>query len=158
PYTTDTGRSVVAGYVNAQWRIISKLTIDGGVRIQKGFGQLSYDAVPLGSAAIVYNFLPDFHFKVNYATGFRAPPVQDTSVVAGGITFGANPQLKNELSQSFQGEFNARVLRNIRKVRELELRADYSYTVLNNLIRINGGRYNNGGARAIHSAEGFAKL
>jgi hypothetical protein len=40
--------------------------------------------VPLGSAAIVWNFLPDFHAKVNYATGFRAPPIQDLAAVAGG--------------------------------------------------------------------------
>jgi iron complex outermembrane receptor protein len=157
-YVAGTSRYVAAGYLNLQWRIVSKLTIDGGVRIQKGFGQLPYDLVPLGSASIVYNFLPDFHFKANYATGFRAPVFQDTSVVAGGVAFGANANLKNEFSQSFQGEFNARVLRNVRKVRELELRADYSYTVLNNVIRINGGRYNNGGSRAIHSAEGYGKL
>jgi outer membrane receptor protein involved in Fe transport len=158
PYTVDTGRYVAAGYVDAQWRIFSKLTVDGGVRIQKGFGNLPYDLVPLGSASIVYNFLPDFHFKANYATGFRAPVIQNTSTVNGGIAFGANPNLQNERSQSFQGELNARVLRNVRKVRELELRADYSYTVLNNVIRINGGRYNNGGSRAIHSAEGYARL
>ena len=49
-------------------------------------------------------------------------------------------------------------LRNVRKVRELELRADYSYTVLSNLIQIRGGIYGNTGKRAIHSVEGYAKL
>jgi hypothetical protein len=158
PYTLDTGRYVVAGYLDAQWRIFSKLSIDGGVRIQKGLGDLAYDIVPLGSAAIVYNFLPDFHFKANYSTGFRAPPIQDLTTVPGGVAFGANRNLKNEKSQSFQGELNARVLRNVKRVRELELRVDYSYTVLNNVIRINGGAFTNGGSRAIHSAEGYAKL
>jgi iron complex outermembrane receptor protein len=157
-YMPDTGRFVVAGYVDAQWRLFSKLTVDGGVRIQKGLGQLSYDLVPLGSGALVYNFLPDYHIKLNYATGFRPPVFQNTSVVQGGISYGANPNLKTESSQSFQGEINGRVLRNVRKVRELELRADYSYTVLSNVIQIRNGLYGNSGKRAIHSAEGYAKL
>jgi outer membrane receptor protein involved in Fe transport len=157
-YIGTVGRYVGAGYLDAQWRIFSKLTIDGGVRIQKGFGDRPYDLVPLGSAAVVYNFLPDFHLKVNYATGFRAPPFQDIAVVPGGVAYGSNPNLKNEFSQSFQGELNARVLHNVRKVRELELRADYSYTVLANIITIHGGEYTNAGKRAIHSVEGYAKL
>ncbi len=157
-YALDTGRYVAAGYVDAQWQPFQKLTLDGGVRIQKGFGDLAYDLVPLGSAAIVYNFLPDFHVKLNYATGFRAPVFQNTSVLAGGVAFGANPKLQTEASQSFQGELNARLLRNIRKVRELELRADYSYSVLSDLIQIRGGLYGNTGKRAIHSVEGYAKL
>ena len=157
-YGTDTGRYVAAGYLDAQWRPIEKLTLDGGVRIQKGFGDLGYALVPLGSAAIVYNFLPDYHVKLNYATGFRSPVFQNTSIPAGGVSFGSNPNLKTEGSQSFQGELNARLLRNVRKVRELEVRADYSYTVLSNLIQIRGGSYGNTGKRAIHSAEGYAKL
>jgi outer membrane receptor for ferrienterochelin and colicin len=157
-YGQDTGRYVAAGYLDAQWHPIQKLTLDGGVRIQKGFGDLAYDLVPLGSAAIVYNFLPDYHIKLNYATGFRSPVFQDTSIPAGGVSYGANPNLKTESSQSFQGELNARVLRNVRKVRELVVRADYSYTVLSNLIQIRGGQYGNSGKRAIHSAEGYATL
>ena len=105
-YGEDTGRYVAAGYVDAQWRPFQKLTLDGGVRIQKGFGDLPYALVPLGSAAIVYNFLPDYHVKLNYATGFRAPVFQNTSIPAGGVSFGANPNLQTEASQSFQGELN----------------------------------------------------
>ena len=43
-------------------------------------------------------------------------------------------------------------------MRELELRVDYSYTVLGDLIQIRGGSYGNTGKRAIHSVEGYAKL
>jgi hypothetical protein len=43
-------------------------------------------------------------------------------------------------------------------VRELEVRADYSYTVLSDLIQIRNGSYGNTGTRAIHSVEGYAKL
>ena len=157
-YAQNTGRIVAAGYVDVQWRPFQKLTLDGGVRVQKGFGDLPYDLVPLGSAAIVYNFLPDYHVKLNYATGFRAPVYQATSIPQGGIGYGANPNLKTEASQSFQGELNARVLRNVRNVRELEVRADYSYTVLSDLIEIRNTQYGNTGKRAIHSVEGMAKL
>jgi outer membrane receptor protein involved in Fe transport len=157
-FAADTGRFVVAGYVDAQWHPIRKLTLDAGVRLQKGFGDLPYNLIPLGSAAIVYNFLPDYHIKLNYATGFRAPVFQNTSIPAGGIDYGSNPKLQTEASQAFQGELNARVLRNIRKVRELELRADYSYTVISNIIQIQRGAYANFGKRAIHSVEGYAKL
>ncbi|HEX4456949.1 MAG TPA: TonB-dependent receptor, partial [Polyangia bacterium] len=157
-FASDTGRYVAAGYVDAQWRPFRKLTIDGGVRLQKGFGDLPYNLIPLGSAAIVWNFLPDYHVKANYATGFRAPVFQNTSIPAGGIDYGSNPKLQTESSQAFQGEFNARVLRNVRRVRELELRADYSYTVLSNLIQIQRGAYDNFGKRAIHSVEAYGKL
>ncbi len=157
-YGQDTGRYVAAGYADAQWRPFQKLTLDGGVRIQAGFGDLRYDLVPLGSAAIVYNFLPDYHIKLNYATGFRPPVFQNTSIPAGGVSYGSNRNLQTETSQSFQGELNARLLRNVRKVRELELRADYSYTVLDRVIQIRDSQYGNSGKRAMHSAEGYAKL
>jgi outer membrane receptor protein involved in Fe transport len=157
-YINDTGRFVAAGYVNLQWRLFQKLTLDGGVRLQAGFGDLPYQFVPLGSAAVVYNFLPDYHVKLNYSTGFRAPVFNDTSTAPGGVSYGAKPDLKTEASQSFQGELNARLLRNVRRIREVEVRADYSYTVLSNLIQVRDGNYGNTGKRAIHSAEGFAKI
>jgi outer membrane receptor protein involved in Fe transport len=157
-YASDTGRVVTAGYVDAQWRPFQKLTLDGGVRLQAGFGELPYVPQWLGSAAVVWNFLPDFHLKLNYASGFRAPVFQNTSVLQGGVSYGPNANLKTESSQSFQGELNARVLRNVRKVRELELRVDYSYSVLKDVIQIRGNIYGNTGDRAIHSVEGYAKI
>jgi iron complex outermembrane receptor protein len=155
----DTGRIVGALYVSAQWRpFTNKLTLDGGVRLQKGWGDLPYDLTPLYSAAVVWNFLPDYHLKANYTTGFRPPVFQDTQAAPGGVSFGASPTLKNEHSQSFQGEINARLLKNVRKVRELELRVDYSYTFLQDVIQIHGGIYGNTGSRAIHSVEVYSKL
>jgi len=157
-YIFDTGRYVAAGYVDAQWHPFQKLTLDGGVRIQAGLGALAYNLVPLGSAAIVYNFLPDYHLKLNYATGFRAPVFQATSTAPGGVGYGANPNLQTESSQSFQAELNGRLLRNVRKIRELELRVDYSYTLLSRLIQIRNGAYGNSGTRGMHSVEGYARL
>jgi iron complex outermembrane receptor protein len=157
-FVNDSSRFVGALYVDAQWRPVQKLALDAGVRVQKGFGQWDYDWTPLGSAAIVWNFLPDFHLKANYATGFRPPVFLALAAAPGGVQYGANPYLKNELSQAFQGEVNARLLKNVRKVRELELRIDYSYTYLENLIQIRNGIYGNSGTRAIHSVEGYGKL
>jgi outer membrane receptor protein involved in Fe transport len=157
-FINDSERYVAALYVDAQWRPVQKLALDAGVRVQKGFGQWGYDWTPLGSAAVVWNFLPDFHLKANYATGFRPPVFISLAAAPGGVAYGANPNLKNELSQSFQGEVNARLLKNVRKVRELELRIDYSYTYLENLIQIRNGIYGNSGKRAIHSVEGYGKL
>ncbi|HZS38190.1 MAG TPA: TonB-dependent receptor [Polyangia bacterium] len=157
-FVNDASRVVVAGYVDAQWRPFQKLTLDGGVRLQKGLGNRPYDLVPLYSGAIVWNFLPDFHLKANYATGFRPPVYQNIASALGGLNYGGSPDLKTETSQSFQGEINARLLRNVRKVRELELRADYSYTFLDRVIVIRQGTYANSGKRAIHSVEAYAKL
>jgi len=157
-FVFDSSRFVGAAYVNLQWKPFAKLTFDGGFRAQGGFGDKGYGFVPLGSAAVVWNFLPDFHLKANYATGFRAPTFLALAGAAGGITFGGSPTLKPETSQSFQAEVNARLLRNVRKVRELEVRLDYSYTFLDKFIVIQGGLYGNRGQRAMHSVEVLAKL
>jgi outer membrane receptor protein involved in Fe transport len=157
-FIQDASRIVAAGYADLQWRPVPKLALDGGVRIQAGFGQLGYGIQPLYSGALVWNFWPDFHLKVNYSTGFRPPVFLNTSAYPGGLNYGANPNLLSEGSQSFQGELNARLLKNVRKIRQLEMRVDYSYTVLTNLITIRGDLYLNTGKRAMHSVEGYAKM
>src|SRR6185295_1044172 len=113
-FIQDSSRFVGALYLDAQWRPVQKLALDAGIRVQKGFGQWDYDWTPLGSAAIVWNFLPDFHIKANYATGFRPPVFFALNAQPGGVQYGANPLLRNELSQAFQGEINARLLKNVR--------------------------------------------
>ncbi len=160
-FVNDASRFVGALYTNLQWRPVAQLALDGGVRMQNGFkigSTRAYGLVPLYSAAVVWNFVRDFHFKAAYATGFRPPVYQNTEAALGGVEFGANPNLKNETSQSFEGELNARLLRNVRRVRELQLRLDYSYTYLGNLITIRQGQYENSGKRAIHSVEALSKL
>lgn len=157
-FVNDISRIVGALYLNVQYRPVQKLTLDAGIRLQKGFGGRPYDLVPLYTAAAVWNFAPDWHFKANYTTGFRPTPFNTTDAAQGGVSYGANPDLKPETSQSFQGEINARLLRNVRKVRELEIRLDYSYTFLDKLLVINNGAYKNTGQRAIHSVEAYGKL
>jgi outer membrane receptor for ferrienterochelin and colicin len=157
-FVSDVYRLVGALYTDLQYRPLRKLALDAGVRLQQGFGGRPYDLTPLYSGALVWNFLPDYHLKLNYTTGFRPPVFNNTDAVGGGILYGANPKLKNETSQSFQGEVNARVLRNVHQIRELEMRVDYSYTFLDNLIEPRLGSYGNTGKRAIHSIEGNARL
>jgi outer membrane receptor protein involved in Fe transport len=157
-FVADQYRMVGALYADLQYHPLSKLTLDGGVRVQKGFGGRPYDFTPLYSGAVVWNFFSGYHLKLNYATGFRPPTFINTDPLSGGISYAANPNLKNEQSQSLQGELNARVLRNVRKVRELELRLDYAYTYLSNFIITKESRYVASGQRGIHSVEALANL
>ncbi len=157
-FTNDASRIVGALYGNARWQLARRLTLDGGVRLQEGFGARPYALQPLGSAAVVWNFLPDYHLKANYATGFRPPVFNETDAATGGLNYGGSPKLKTETSQSFQGEINARLLRNVQLMRELELRLDYSYTFLDNLIQVRSGNFANSGKRSIHSVELYSKV
>src|SRR5262249_53581311 len=77
-FVNDQFRLVAAGYADLQYRPVNKLTLDGGVRLQYGFGGRGYVPTPLYAAAAVWNFLPNFHVKLNYATGFRPPPFNST--------------------------------------------------------------------------------
>jgi outer membrane receptor protein involved in Fe transport len=157
-FIDNASRIVGAVYGDLQWRLPLGLVLDGGVRLQKGFGQRPYDLTPLYSATLVWNFFRSYYFKANYATGFRPPTFQYTDAARGSLNWLGNPSLKNETSQAFQGELNGRLLRDVAYVRELELRIDYSYTVLDNLILREGQQFANSGTRAIQSVEAFARL
>jgi len=74
------------------------------------------------------------------------------------MSYGPNPDLRPETSKAFQAEINARALRNFGQVAGLTLRADYSYSVIDGLIRVINGFYTNAGQRGIHSGEFLAKL
>lgn len=63
-----------------------------------------------------------------------------------------------ERSNAAQVEINARLLRGQRGVRELSVRADYAYTVIENNILFDEGVYENHGTSAIHSGEFLGKL
>ncbi len=151
-------RTVVGVFIDDQIRPFQKLTLDGGVRYQQGFGERGYAGQLLGSAAAVWQFLPDAHLKLNFSQGFRPPVFNNTDGNGAGVEFGGNPNLKVERSESYQAELNARVLKNVKHVRELQLRADYSYTILDDLIVLQNSSYTNAGKRGIHSVEALAKL
>ena len=155
----DTGRYVAAGYVDAQWRPFQKLTLDGGVRYPEGLRRSApttscRSARRPSSTTSCPTFTSSSTTRPASARRCSRTPRRRRAASATAPT----RTCRTETSQSFQGELNARLLRNVRKVRELELRVDYSYTVLSNLIQIRDGGYGNTGKRAIHSVEGYAKL
>jgi outer membrane receptor protein involved in Fe transport len=118
----------------------------------------SYGLAPTFSAAAVYEFVPSWHLKFNYAEGFRPPVFQDTDSNGEAVQIDGDPDHAHERSRSAQAEVNARLLKGENRIRELDLRADYSYTVLDGYISFIAGRYANTAKRGIHSAELLAKL
>jgi outer membrane receptor protein involved in Fe transport len=160
-FAFETDRTVFGAYATLGWRPTKKLILDGGVRAQvapASLGKRSYDPVLLGQASVVYEFIPDWHAKLNFTQGFRAPVFNNTDSNANGVQFAGRPDLGVEQSTAVQSEVNARLLKGTKGIRELAMRADYSYTHLENFINIAGGTYINGKPRGIHSAELLAKL
>ena len=154
-------RTVFGAYVNPQWRPNKKLIVDVGARIQVApgeLGQLSYDPQPTFASALVYELVPNWHAKLNFAQGFRPPVLNNTNSNGEAVTITGNKQLEVETSDAYQAELNARIFKGERRIRELSFRADYSYTRLENLIQVGGGKYVNSADRAINSAELLAKL
>ncbi len=156
----ETDRATVATYGDVQWSITDDLAIDGGARLQAApasLGNLSYDPEALFSGAAVYQFAENWYLKANYAEGFRAPVFNNTQTNVNSTNLVGDPDISVERSQAVQGEVNARLFRGRGALRELGLRADYSYTWLTDLIQVVGSRYLNTGERGIHSAELLAK-
>jgi outer membrane receptor protein involved in Fe transport len=155
-------RTTIGGFTSVQVRPTSRLILDGGVRLQAA-PELSdrsrgYGLAPTFSATAVYEFATDWHLKVNYAEGFRPPVFNNTDANGEAVNIGGSPSLRIETSRAAQAEVNARLLKGQGRIRELDLRADYSYTNLDDYIAFIAGRYANTGERGIHSAEILAKL
>ena len=154
-------RTVLGAYIDPQWRPNKKLIFDLGGRLQvapSSLGSISYDATTTVAGTVVWNFIPNWHIKANYAEGFR-PPVFDNLLSNGeGVQIGGNPNLKVEHSRAVQGEINARIFKGDRRIRELSFRIDGSYTRLQGLIQPVSGNYTNSGDRGLTSGEFLAKL
>lgn len=154
-------RTVLGAYLNPQWRPTKKVILDAGVRIQAAperLGLQSYPLTTLFSSTAVWNFIPNWHLKLNFAQGFRPPVFNNTNSNGEAVQIDGRPDLKVETSDAAQAEVNARIFKGDRRVRELSFRVDYSYTRLQNLIQVVSGRYENTADRGIHSAEALAKL
>jgi outer membrane receptor protein involved in Fe transport len=174
PFIFAAERTVVALYISDQFRPISSLILDAGIRYQAGLGSNAYqgallgNGLLLGSGSLVWNFYGDMHLKANYANGFRPPVFNNTNSNGAAVQFGGNRSLQNENSQAIQGEWNARLLKNIGPIRALQVRLDYAYTELDNLIVISQGSYTNSrldssnpnaeSTRRIQSVEAGARL
>jgi outer membrane receptor protein involved in Fe transport len=154
-------RTVLGAYLDPQYRPNRDLIFDLGARVQaapRALGTLSYDLNTTLAATVVWGFIPNWHFKLNYAQGFRPPVFNNTTSNGEGLQIGGNPNLKVETSDAVQAEVNARIFKGDRRIRELSFRVDGSYTRLNNLIQVSSGNYLNSGDRALTSVEFLGKL
>ncbi|HUQ04352.1 MAG TPA: TonB-dependent receptor [Kofleriaceae bacterium] len=153
-------RMVGGVYANPQWRPSKKLILDAGARLQvspESLGTQHYPLTRIFSGTAVWNFIPSWHLKLNYAEGFR-PPVYNNNSSNGEAVQLDGGDLEVETSQAVQAEINARIFKGQRRIRELSFRFDYSYTKLENLIQIVSGKYENTADRAMHGGEALAKL
>jgi outer membrane receptor protein involved in Fe transport len=160
-FAFEATRTVLGGYVNPQWRPSKKLILDFGARLQVApgaLGKLSYKATPTFAGSLVYEFIPDYHVKLNFTQGFRPPVFNNTNSNGSAVQVTGDPDLVVETSDAAQVEINARIFKGVRRIRELSFRADYSYTRLSNLIQVAAGQYRNTADRGLHSAELLAKL
>lgn len=158
-YPSD--RTVLGAYASPQFRPNKKLILDAGARVQvapEQLGSVGYPANITLAGAVVYNFIPNWYVKVNYAQGFRPPVFNNTSSNGEAVQIAGRPDLKVEESDATQVEVNARIFKGERRIRELSFRIDGSYTRLTNLIQVTTGAYNNSGDRAIASGEFLGKL
>jgi len=154
-------RVVLGAYLDPQYRPNKKLIFDLGGRLQVApgaLGLLAYDLNTTVAATMVWNFIPNWHLKLNYAQGFRPPVFNNTTANGEAVQIGGNPALKVETSDAAQVEVNARIFKGERRIRELTFRIDGSYTRMNNLIAISSGTYANSGDRALTSLEFLGKL
>ena len=67
---------------NPQYRPNKKLILDVGGRLQvapDALGSLSYPLNTTFAGTVVWNFIPNWHLKLNYAQGFRPPVFNNTA-------------------------------------------------------------------------------
>jgi outer membrane receptor protein involved in Fe transport len=155
-------RSTMGAFTSLQFRPSKRLILDGGVRLQAApelrSSDVGYGLTPTFSAAAVYELADAWHLKLNYAEGFRPPVFNNTNSNGESVQIDGSADLELETSRAAQFEVNGRVLRGVNRIRELDLRADYAYTTLDNFITFVDGRYLNTSPRYIHSVELLAKL
>ncbi|MEO8698542.1 MAG: TonB-dependent receptor [Kofleriaceae bacterium] len=160
-FAFDADRTVLGAYVNPQYRPNKKLIFDLGGRVQvapESLGLVSYPVTSTVGAGFVWNFIPNWHLKLNYTQGFRPPVFNNTTSNGEGVQIGGNPNLTVETSDAAQAEINARIWKGDRRIRELSFRVDGSYTRVNNLIQVSSGNYGNSGDRGLSSVEFLGKL
>jgi outer membrane receptor protein involved in Fe transport len=161
PFAYAEDRTVLGAYVDPQLRPNKQLIFDAGARLQvapSSLGSLNYPLKATFAGGVVWNFIQNWHLKLNYTQGFRPPVFNNTASNGEGVQIGGNPNLAVETSDAGQAEINARIYKGDRRIRELTFRADASYTRLKNLIQVNAGAYANSGERGIASAEFLGRL
>ena len=155
---TGTERVIAALYLKDEWKISSRVAVEAGVR---GQFATTYSPAVLLSGGFVFGLSENVFIKAAYQEGFRPPDFQSTSTsegMASGVNFESNPDLDVERSHALEVQAVARLFEGWKPVRRLSVRADYSYTRMNNVVSFPAGRYVNSGARDIHGVGLTGKL
>lgn len=151
-------RTIGALYLVDEFQLSSAVALSAGARLQLSD---RYDPTSLLSGAMVWNVAGDTYLKLNYAEGFRPPEFQSTDIngeAVNQITFQPNDNLDVERSRSTEVELNTVVLKGGNFINRLYLRADYSVSLLEDIIVNERGNFRNSGTRLIHSTEALARL
>jgi outer membrane receptor protein involved in Fe transport len=160
------GRAVGGGFISDEWRALRNFTLHAGFRVQ---GSDAYDPVALFSAAAVYNPWKRLYLKLNYAEGFRPPPlsyidVNDNRDRTTGAPvnlaphFASAPNLVPERSRAVEGALMATVLEHHRSIDKVTARVDYAFTLLQDLINQGTLQATNSGTRYIHSVDASLRV
>ncbi len=160
PLINQGTRTIGALYVVDEFKANANLALSAGARLQLSD---SYDPATLFGGAMVWNVVDDTYLKLNYTEGFRPPDFQSTSInseAINQITFQPNPNLKVERSRAAELELNSVLLTRgqVSFIDRLYLRADYSASLLSDIIVNDSGRFRNSGTRLINSVEFLARL
>lgn len=153
----NTDRVIGATFAQLELRPVPTLAITAGLRLQASD---TYDPALLFSGGLVWNVFDRTNLKLFFASGLRPPSFTATHVrdTSSGISFLANPDLQVETSRSIEAEINTMLLRDVGPVRDLFLRTNAAFTVMDNVIRRPAGGFENAGERHITSAEGMVRL
>ncbi len=159
PQVTDEDRTVGGTFAQLDWRPFPVLALSAGTRLQVSS---QFGAALLWSGGAVWKMAQDTHLKLFASSGLRPPSVVSTNVnpnTISGVSYSPNPDLAPETSQSAELELNTSVLRDTGAIRDLFLRINGAFTLLDNVIvRTDGGQFDNSGTRRIASAEAVARL
>ncbi|MBK6846245.1 MAG: TonB-dependent receptor [Proteobacteria bacterium] len=158
PLTAASNRLAGGLFANAQHRLLPALTLTAGSRLQLYAGRRALDPVVLFSGAAVWSPSPAWNLKASYAEGFRPPSLVKTDNARVGFLIPGNPELRVERSRALQGQVNTRLVQRREGVRELTLRADYSYTWITDFIAEVGNQFNNVPGIGTHAVELLAQL
>jgi len=158
PQVTDTERTTGGGFIQGDWKVDPRVALSGGLRLQVSS---QFGASLLYSGGAVFKVGDTTHLKLFASSGLRPPSVVATNVnpnPASGVSFKPNPDLSAETSHSFELEANTTLLKDEGVIRDLYLRANAAYTLLDNVIGRPAGVYQNSGTRDIVTAEAAARL
>jgi outer membrane receptor protein involved in Fe transport len=130
PLIPDFRRHVGALYAHDVVRLNRWLTLTAGVRWQKATDY----ATTQGSGGLAFSPVRRVTLKVNYAQGFRPPPLQYNAGPDKTPTLFRPAPLVPETSGALQSQIDATLLENVGPLRRVRAQIAYTYNRVDNLI------------------------